>query len=134
MSRGDTSVKPRSPRAPPSRWSFPCAARTASSAPFLTRVQPLRNARGRVTCWFGTNTDISEHQAVSDALAEEKRLLETLNRAAALVAAELDLEKLVQSVTDAGVALTGAEFGAFFYNVLSDTGESYTLYTISGVP
>jgi two-component sensor histidine kinase len=113
---------------------FPLRGRDGLFRPFLTRVQPLKDAEGRITRWFGTNTEISEHQAVSDALEEEKRLLETLNRTAALVSAELDLEKLVQTVTDAGVAVTGAQFGAFFYNVLSDTGESYTLYTISGVP
>src|SRR4029078_2672728 len=35
---------------------------------------------------------------------------------------------------DAATELTTAEFGAFFYNVVDDAGESYTLYTISGVP
>ena len=28
----------------------------------------------------------------------------------------------------------GAEFGAFFYNVINDVGESYMLYTLSGAP
>jgi PAS domain S-box-containing protein len=37
-------------------------------------------------------------------------------------------------VTDAGVAMTGAQFGAFFYNVINAKGESYMLYTLSGVP
>ncbi len=45
------------------------------------------------------------------------RLLETLNRTGAGVAAELDQEALVQMVTDAGVELTGAQFGAFFLNI-----------------
>jgi PAS domain S-box-containing protein len=40
----------------------------------------------------------------------------------------------VQIVTDAGVELTRAAFGAFFYNVINDAGESYTLYTLSGAP
>ena len=57
-----------------------------------------------------------------------------LNKAGETVAAELDLDRVVQAVTDAGVALTGAEFGAFFYNVLNDAGESYMLYALSGVP
>jgi two-component sensor histidine kinase len=35
-------------------------------------------------------------------------------------------------VTDAGVSLTGAQFGAFFYNVIDAQGESLTLYTVSG--
>ena len=40
----------------------------------------------------------------------------------------------MQAVTDAGVELTGAQFGAFFYNVVNEQQESYTLYTLSGVP
>jgi signal transduction histidine kinase/CheY-like chemotaxis protein len=41
---------------------------------------------------------------------------------------------VVQAVTDAATELTTAQFGAFFYNVLNAAGESYMLYTISGVP
>jgi PAS domain S-box-containing protein len=78
--------------------------------------------------------DITERKEAEAALAEETRHLETLNRVGAQLAAELDLEKLVQTVTDAGVALSGAEFGAFFYNLINESGESYTLYTLSGVP
>jgi signal transduction histidine kinase len=32
------------------------------------------------------------------------------------------------------VELTGAKFGAFFYNALDESGESYTLYAMSGAP
>ena len=67
------------------------------------------------------------------ALLEERRTLETLNRIGTGLAAELDLERVVQMVTDAGVELTGAQFGAFFYNVLDPEGGSYMLYTLSGV-
>ena len=65
---------------------------------------------------------------------QETRALEVLNEVGMAVAAELDLERLVQRVTDAGVELSHAEFGAFFYNVLRDDGEAYTLYTLSGAP
>jgi PAS domain S-box-containing protein len=67
-------------------------------------------------------------------LREETRALEVLNRTGIAVGAELDLESLVQTVTDAGVELSGAEFGAFFYNALRPDGEAYTLYTLSGAP
>ncbi|HEX9983291.1 MAG TPA: GAF domain-containing protein [Thermoanaerobaculia bacterium] len=60
--------------------------------------------------------------------------LDRLTEVGRVVSAELDLERLVQAVTDAATELTGAQFGAFFYNVLNERGESYTLYTISGVP
>ena len=67
-------------------------------------------------------------------LRDEARTLEVLNQTGVAVAAELDLEKLVQRVTDAGVELAYAEFGAFFYNVVNESGEGYTLYTLSGAP
>jgi PAS domain S-box-containing protein len=66
-------------------------------------------------------------------LREETRTLETLLRVGQTVAAELDLERVVQVVTDAATELSGAQFGAFFYNVHDEKGDSYTLYTISGV-
>ena len=69
-----------------------------------------------------------------ETLATQTRALETLNRVGAALSAELDLNKLVQIAIDAGVELTGAQFGAFFYNVINEAGESYTLYTLSGAP
>jgi PAS domain S-box-containing protein len=67
-------------------------------------------------------------------IREEARTLEILNHTGAALAGELDLERLVQTVTDAGVELTGAQFGAFFYNLVDEKGESYSLFTVSGVP
>jgi PAS domain S-box-containing protein len=64
----------------------------------------------------------------------EARNLEILNDTGVAVAAERDITTLVQTVTDAGVQLSHAEFGAFFYNVMREDGEAYTLYTLSGVP
>lgn len=46
---------------------------------------------------------------------EEEPELETLNRLGLTLAGHLDMGRLVQTVTDAGVALTGAAFGAFLY-------------------
>jgi PAS domain S-box-containing protein len=114
--------------------TFPLRGADGTFRPFLTRVQPLKNAEGQIIRWVGTNTDISEQHAIAKELGEEKRVLETLNRTSLLVASEHELEKLVQTVTDAGVALTDAAFGAFFYNVVNDSSEWYTLYTISGAP
>ena len=53
--------------------------------------------------------------ATKEALEEETRILELLNRTGAMLASNLDLEKVVQAVTDAGTQLSGAQFGAFFY-------------------
>jgi PAS domain S-box-containing protein len=65
---------------------------------------------------------------------QETTLAETLYRVAQAVAERDDLHEIVQVVTDETTAITGAQFGAFFYNVVDRDGESYSLYTISGVP
>ena len=76
--------------------------------------------------------NIAEEKARDAALREETRTLETLNRVGAALASELDLERVVQMVTDAGVELTGANFGAYFHNVMDESGERLSLYTLSG--
>jgi PAS domain S-box-containing protein len=65
---------------------------------------------------------------------EEARILEILNRTGVALAAELDLSRLVQTMTDAGVELVGARFGAFFHNPANEQGEAYTLDALSGAP
>ncbi|MGI8884266.1 MAG: ATP-binding protein, partial [Pyrinomonadaceae bacterium] len=57
---------------------------------------------------------------------------ETLLRIGQIISAELDLQKIVQAVTDAATEITGAQFGAFFYNVLDEDGSQMLLYTLSG--
>ena len=99
-----------------------------------TEAQPRFGADGQFLGMIGVNADVTDARVAEAALREETRALEVLNRTGTTVAAELDLQKIVQSVTDAGVDLTRAAFGAFFYNVLDDAGESYTLYTLSGAP
>ncbi|PTE12123.1 GAF domain-containing protein [Mesorhizobium helmanticense] len=80
---------------------------------------------GRAVRFIGTTIDITRQKLV-------ERHLQIMNATGAAVAAELDLERIVQTVTDAGVELSGAQFGAFFYNVFDDQGGSYMLYALSG--
>jgi two-component sensor histidine kinase len=62
------------------------------------------------------------------------RALEALNRISLAISGELDRDRLVQKVVDGATELVGAAFGAFFHNVVDASGESYTLYTLSGAP
>ncbi|WP_053227600.1 ATP-binding SpoIIE family protein phosphatase [Solirubrobacter soli] len=66
-------------------------------------------------------------------LLREKQRAEALQRVGSAIAGRLDLQEIVQLATDAARELTPAQFGAFFYNVISDVGEAYMLYTLSGV-
>ena len=61
---------------------FPLRGADGVFRPFLTRVMPLKDAEGRVTQWFGTNTDISEQKRIEDALRlSEARLNEAQHSA-----------------------------------------------------
>ena len=69
-----------------------------------------------------------------EALREETRMLELLNRAGSVLASTLDIDTLLQSITDAATELTGAAFGSFFYNGKDANGDAFLLYTLSGAP
>ena len=99
----------------------------------LTNVTVLRDDRGRPRQFIGVIEDITARIEAETALREETRVLELLNETGRTLASQLDLEALIQAVTDAGRGLSGAAMGAFFYNTVDDNGESYRLYTLSGV-
>jgi PAS domain S-box-containing protein len=93
--------------------------------PFSARELVARVARNLETARL--------HRETERALVEEATTLEILSRVGAMVSAQLDLDSVVQAVTDAATRLTGAAFGSFFYNVEDDAGESYMLYALSGI-
>ncbi|MEI6945681.1 PAS domain S-box protein [Paraflavisolibacter sp. H34] len=62
-----------------------------------------------------------------------KSIFELLLESGKLISSEIELEKVVQRATDLATEMAGAEFGAFFYDVTNAAGESFMLYTISGV-
>jgi signal transduction histidine kinase/CheY-like chemotaxis protein len=74
------------------------------------------------------------HSRAREALHEESRMLEILNTTGTSIASQLDIDALLQTVTDAATELTGARFGAFFYNRVNEAGEDYLLYILSGAP
>jgi PAS domain S-box-containing protein len=77
-------------------------------------------------------TDITRRKQFEEELKQQVQVRETLARVGASLAAELDSDRLVQAVTDTATALTSAEFGALFYNVTNDAGESSQRFTVSG--
>ena len=79
---------------------------------------------GRITGAVLVVRDITERKRVEKALREQTETLEKVNRIGRLLSSELDLQRLVQAVTDEATELTGAQFGAFFYNVVDDRGAS----------
>ncbi len=95
----------------------------------LTR---LEDEWGTPRAILAVTIDLTERRQQETALRDETLALETLNSTGAALAAELDLSRLLQTLTDAAVEITGARFGAYFHNMMDETGERLHLYTLSG--
>jgi PAS domain S-box-containing protein len=93
--------------------------------PVAFTASPLRDQGGTPVGTVIEARNI-EHERVKQAQ------FDVLNQTGQALAAELDLHRVVQVVTDAGVQLSGAKFGAFFYNVVDEAGENLLLYSLSG--
>jgi PAS domain S-box-containing protein len=87
----------------------------------------------RAVRFIGTVQDTTDAKRAEQVIRDEIDLSATLRRVGAALTSELDINRIVQTVTDEATRISGAQFGAFFYNLTDDRGESYTLYTISGV-
>ncbi|HEY6414506.1 MAG TPA: PAS domain S-box protein [Edaphobacter sp.] len=58
--------------------------------------------------------------------------LELLVRTGLLLTKSFETEAIVRLATDASLELCGAQFGAFFCNIIGFSGESRVLYSVSG--
>jgi PAS domain S-box-containing protein len=56
--------------------TFPLRGADGVFRPFLSRAFPLRDAEGRITHWFGTNTDVSDMKRAEEALRRHAELLQ----------------------------------------------------------
>jgi PAS domain S-box-containing protein len=97
-------------------------------------VSPIKRADGVIIGASKIARDITERKRAEALRQQHARRLEALNRVSRIISRDLDLDRIVQSVTDVATELSGAKFGAFFYNVHDDDGDAYLLYTLSGAP
>ncbi|HSP99333.1 MAG TPA: PAS domain S-box protein, partial [Candidatus Dormibacteraeota bacterium] len=97
-------------------------------------VSPIRSPSGPIIGASKIARDITGQKRAD--LERQQRLheLTTLYAVGQAVAAELDRARVLQTITDAATDLSGARFGAFFYNVVAPDGGHYLLYTLSGAP
>ncbi len=98
-------------------------------------VSPIFDDEGTVLGASKIARDVTETRRLREFANQQAALTAQLHRVAELVASSLDRSDIAQHVTDAATELTGAEFGAFFYNVIDqDSRQEYMLYTLSGAP
>jgi signal transduction histidine kinase/PAS domain-containing protein/ActR/RegA family two-component response regulator len=98
------------------------------------RYSKLQRIGDKIVGRVWSHSDITARVRAQETLRDEARVLELLNQTGTAIASTLDLQTLIQAVTDAATELSGAKFGAFFYNTTDEKGEAYLLYTLSGAP
>src|SRR5688572_21692783 len=103
-------------------------------------VSPIRNASGQIIGASKIARDITgrkraekEYNLLLAREHEARKTAALVNMVGPRLAAQIDIETLVQEVTDIATALVVTEFGAFFHNVANRKGESYMLYALSGL-
>lgn len=78
----------------PFEMVFPLRDKEGNYKPFLTRAVPVRDAKGTITRWFGTNTDISGEFEIRRQIEESQAKLQTAldasQRLAAIVSSSDD--------------------------------------------
>ena len=97
-------------------------------------VSPIRNAKGVVIGASKIGRDITERKRAEELLSQQRHRFETLNRISQTISRDLDLERVVQAVTDIATALSGAQVGAYFSRVAESSGERYAFRALCGAP
>ena len=103
--------------------------------------RPIFSEEGKITGMIGVVQDITGRKRTEEERAallvqerEAREEAQALSDSARALSSDLDLHNTVQKTTDVATKLTGAKFGAFFYNLVNERQESYVLYTLSGAP
>jgi PAS domain S-box-containing protein len=97
-------------------------------------ISPIRKSDGTIIGASKVARDITAQRTAEQALEKQAQRLLILNSIGKSISEKLDVDTILQKVTDAPTQLTGAGFGAFFYNKTDAEGESYMLYSLSGAP
>jgi len=102
--------------------------------PLSITVSPIVDEGGRIIGASKIARDISAQVAAQEAARRYTERLEIINSMVGSISEDLNLNNILQKVTDSTTELTGAEFGAFFYNQTDEKGQSFGLYALSGAP
>ena len=110
-------------------------ARTADGSEFTAEVTVTEISLMAGREFTAHIRDITERKLADARLHEEMATVETLHQIGNSFATKLDLQALMQEVTDAARVISGAQFGVFFYQPPSPDGVEgrEPIFTVSGV-
>ncbi|MBG6233903.1 PAS domain S-box-containing protein [Pedobacter sp. CAN_A7] len=106
--------------------------KSGKEVPISLTISPVRDSWGIIIGASKIARDITEELRIQKAIKKNTQNLEILNALGKVILEKLDVKAVLQKVTDATTKITGAEFGAFFYNAVNEEGENLRLFSISG--
>ncbi len=108
--------------------------KTGRLIPISLTVSPVKDMSGKIIGASKIARDITEQVNAQEAIKRNAENLESLNAIGKVILEKLEVKEVLQRVTDVTTRITGAAFGAFFYNTFDDEGKAFMLFTISGAP
>jgi PAS domain S-box-containing protein len=109
-------------------------SKSGREIPLSITISPIKDSQGNIVGASKIARDISERIVAQRTIQQNATNLEVLNSVGKVILGNLDVDGLLQQVTDATTKITGADFGAFFYNTVDTDGDPFTLFSLSGVP
>lgn len=106
--------------------------RSGAAIDISLTISPIKRADGTIIGASKIARDITQKKRAELLLQQQAERLEVLNRVARIISQDLDLDRIIEAVTNEATRISGAQYGAFFYNVTDVSGESYLLYSLSG--
>lgn len=114
--------------------AFEMVRKDGTHLPVLLNSRANYNEKGEFLNTHAFLLNLTEVRIAEQEVRAKTKSLELLNSIGKSISGQLDLQTIIQHVTDVTTELTGAQFGAFFYNVINEHGESFMLYALSGAP
>ncbi|WP_348261897.1 PAS domain S-box protein [Telmatobacter sp. DSM 110680] len=111
----------------PLEMKFPLRRADGVFRLFLTRVLPVRNSDGKVTRWFGTNTDIDAEEKVLQELQQSRDQLQVALSASQRLAA-------IVASTDDAIVSKGLDGIVTSWNAGAEKMFGYSAETMIGSP
>lgn len=96
-------------------------------------VSPIKDRKGKIIGASKIARDITAQVKAKEEIERHTRNLEILNSLGKSISRKMDVKAVLEQVTHATTQLSGASFGAFFYNEREGERDSYRLYSLSGL-
>lgn len=94
-------------------------------------VSPIKGSSGAVVGASKIARDVTDLHLAQESLRQRTRVLEAVNHVSSSLVAELNLDRIVQSVLEAGCAIASVPYGAF-YQRSPDDPANFILHSLAG--